>query len=99
MAMQSVVNKVKSAALGVADSLTPVLKVQLALLCCVNRPHALTEPLNSTMHTYTVGVQVQGDGDAYPRGVCDCGGPSRIPLSHMELVGRRAGQEEGLSPS
>ena len=27
MAMQNVVNKVKSAALGVADSLTPVLKV------------------------------------------------------------------------
>ena len=32
MAMQSIVNKVKSTALGVADSLTPVLKVNMHVL-------------------------------------------------------------------
>ena len=54
MAMQNMVNKVKSAALGVADSLTPVLKVM-----------SLPAAHPSTLRPATpAGVQVQGVGDA-----------------------------------
>ena len=64
MAMQNLVNRVKFTALGVADSLTPVLKVNeyanMQQICSNRSPH--------TVHASCVyvGIKVQGFRDDYP---------------------------------
>ena len=92
--MQNVVNKVKAAALGVADSLTPVLKVPNHRLA--RSTTRSVEYKNNAANIVAIGVQVQGVWDAYPGGVRVGWRPSGVSVPHLELVGWRAGQKESL---
>lgn len=78
--VQKLVNKVKSGAREIADSLTPTLKVSPPRLKACEALHLrLSAPV-------LLGVKVQREWDDYSRGVRGSWGPPCLPLPYMDLV-------------
>lgn len=86
--MQNVINSVKGTALGVAEYLTPVLKVRYRLIFKAPPSKIRNE----------TGIQVPRDRGAHARGVRGGRGPPRAPLPDM-AVGRRRRVESQTVPA